>query len=138
MRSIRAALMTIGFVTIGLVMTGSEVRGLEQSFTSHARENDSRATTTSSENHRLVWEQGERLCRFVDKGEEGWVELDKDGKVFLQFKEMRRNIDFVELFDQKRGYLLRLYKDGLFVKGGRDGFHKFDEFTRLYEGQWVK
>lgn len=133
MKSILAALMTIGLVT-----AGSQARGFDQDFTSRASEGNPRATTTSSENHRLVWEQGQRLCRFADKGEEGWVELDNDGKVFLQFKEMRRNIDFVELYDQKRGYLLRFYKDALFVKGGKEGFHKFDEFTLLYEGQWVK
>lgn len=96
------------------------------------------APAVSNQFHRLVWENGERQCRFVDKGEEGWVELDKDGKVFLQFKELKRNCDYVELSDQKRGYILRLYGDALFIKGGHAEFHKFEEFTQFYTGAWVK
>lgn len=88
--------------------------------------------------HRLVWENRDQLCRYVDKGEDGWVELDKDGQVFLQFKELKRNCDFVELSDQKRGYILRLYNDALFIKGGYEGFHKFDDFTQFYGGTWIK
>lgn len=133
MKSAFALLMTFGVVT-----AGSQAPGVGQDFTSRAINRSPRAINHSTENHRLVWEQGDCLCRFADKGEEGWVELDKEGKVFLQFKEMRRNIDFVELYDQKRGYLLRLYKDALFIKGGNEGFHKFADFTLLYEGHWVK
>lgn len=96
------------------------------------------APVASNQFHRLVWENREQLCRYVDKGEDGWVELDKDGQVFLQFKELKRNCDFVELSDQKRGYILRLYSDALFIKGGHEGFHKFDEFTQFYSGVWVK
>jgi len=88
--------------------------------------------------HRLVWQNAENLAQFADKGEEYWVELDKDGKVFLQFKEVRRNCDFVELFDETRGYVLRLYDDALFIQGGRDGFAKFQDFTQYYGGRWVK
>lgn len=88
--------------------------------------------------HRLVWEQSDRLCQYVDKGEDGWVELDKDGKVFLRFRELRRNIDFVDLLDQSRGYHLRLYKNAMFIKGGNDGFQKFEDFTKYYDGSWVK
>lgn len=96
------------------------------------------APVATNPSHRLVWENRDQLCRYVDKGEDGWVELDKDGQVFLQFKELRRNCDFVELSDQKRGYVLRLYHDALFIKGGYEGFHKFDEFTLFYSGAWIK
>ena len=88
--------------------------------------------------HRLVWQNTENLAQFDDKGEDYWVELDKDGNVFLQFKEVRRNCDFVELFDDTRGYVLRLYDDALFIQGGRDGFAKFQDFTQYYGGRWVK
>lgn len=88
--------------------------------------------------HRLIWEHTKGLCRYVDKGEDYWVELDRAGKVFLQFKEVRRNVDFVELFDERRGYTLRLYKNAMLIRGGNDGFQKFAEFTSYYEGCWVK
>lgn len=88
--------------------------------------------------HRLIWEHAEGLCRYVDKGEDYWVELDKGGKVFLQFKEVRRNVDFVELFDERRGYTLRLYKNAMLIRGGNDGFQKFADFTSYYDGRWVK
>lgn len=85
--------------------------------------------------HRLIWEHTKGLCRYVDKGEDYWVELDRAGKVFLQFKEVRRNVDFVELFDERRGYTLRLYKNAMLIRGGNDGFQKFAEFTSYYEGR---
>lgn len=88
--------------------------------------------------HRLVWQNAENLAQFADKGEEYWVELDKDGKVFLLFKEVRRNCEYVELFDETRGYVLRLYENALFIQGGRDGFARFQDFTEYYRGRWVK
>ncbi|MEI8381730.1 MAG: hypothetical protein WCJ09_16495 [Planctomycetota bacterium] len=94
--------------------------------------------TAIDQTHRLIWEHTEGLCRYVDKGEDYWVELDKSGKVFLQFKEVRRNVDFVELFDERRGYTLRLYKNAMLIRGGNDGFQKFADFTSYDEGRWVK
>ena len=88
--------------------------------------------------YRLAWRHAEQLCQYVDKGEDTWVELDKDGGVFLQFKETRRNCDFVELQDPSRGYTFRLYKDALLIEGGNKGFLRFEEFTRYCSGAWVK
>jgi hypothetical protein len=126
-----------------MVMTGLLTGGLEgrESRLAVSRldgKRDRSVTTNSNDTHRLVWEQSQHLCRFVDRGEDGWVELGADDKVFLTFRELRRNLDFIELYDQKRGYQLRLYKDALFMKGGNEGFHKFDEFTQYYGGQWAK
>lgn len=83
--------------------------------------------------HRLVWEHGEKLCQFVDKGDEAWVEVDKDGKPTFSFKEARRNCDFVELSDARRGLTVRLYKDAMFMKGG-----PIEDFTKQYDGKWAK
>ena len=99
---------------------------------------DTPAAIGSPRLHRLVWQSAENMAQFADKGEDCWVELDKDGKVFLQFKEVRRNCDFVELFDDTRGYVLRLYDDALFIQGGREGFARFQDFTQYYGGRWVK
>lgn len=87
---------------------------------------------------RLAWKQSQGLCQFVDKGEGDWAELDKEGKVFQKFKETRRTVDFVDLFDAARGYNIRLYKHSLLIKGGKDGYHRFDDFTKFYDGGWVK
>lgn len=83
--------------------------------------------------HRLVWEHAEKLCQFVDKGDEAWVEVDKDGKPTFSFKEARRNCDFVELSDRSRGLTVRLYKDAMFMKGG-----PIEDFTKQYDGKWAK
>ena len=84
--------------------------------------------------YRLTWEHAEGLCQFVDKGEENWVEVDKKaGTVSFRFKETRRNCDFVELLDRDRGLTVRLYKDALFIKGVA-----FEDFTKYYDGRWVK
>jgi hypothetical protein len=93
---------------------------------------------SQSPHHRLAWRHAEQLCQYVDKGEDTWVELDKDGGVFLQFKETRRNCDFVELQDPSRGYTFRFYKDALLIQGGNKGFQRFEEFTKYYSGEWVR
>ena len=51
----------------------------------------------------------------------------------FRFKETRRNCDFVELLDRDRGLTVRLYQNALFVKGVG-----FEDFTKYYDGRWVK
>ena len=80
---------------------------------------------------RLAWEHAERVCQFVDKGDDNWAEVDKDGKTTFEFRETRRNVDFIELFDKSRGLTLRLYKNAMYLKVG-------EEFAKYYEGRWVK
>src|SRR5262245_48416075 len=77
--------------------------------------------------HRLAWEHAERLCQFIDKGSDGWVEVDKAGRPSFHFKEVQRNCDFVELFDTNRGYTLRLYKGAMYIKGGNEGLQRFED-----------
>lgn len=84
---------------------------------------------------RLVWEHADRLCQFVDKGNEDWVEVNKEGAVTFRFKETKRNFDFVELLDRDRGYTLRLYKNAMYMKASGDGS---SDFTKYYDGRWVK
>lgn len=90
-------------------------------------------TTKEATVHRLAWEEAEKECQFVDKGNDTWYELGKDGKPVFEFKESRRNCDFVELNDKRRGLTLRLYKDAMFMKGG-----PVEDFTKYYDGKWVK
>ncbi|WP_020474423.1 hypothetical protein [Zavarzinella formosa] len=88
--------------------------------------------------NRLVWEHAEGLCRYVDKGDDVWWEVDNNGVSHFQFKETKRNADFVELIDKNRGYTLRLYKNAMHMKGGIDGVQKLEDFTKYYDGRWVK
>lgn len=81
----------------------------------HTANHVDRSLSSSQKHYRLIRENFDQLCRFADKGQDCWVELDKDGKVFLEFKEVRRNCDFVELFDPRRGYQLRLHQDARFI-----------------------
>jgi hypothetical protein len=92
---------------------------------------DDPAAPVPEQVQRLAWEHAERLCQFVDKGEDNWVEVDKDGKTQFQFRETRRNGDFIELIDKNRGLTLRLYKNAMFLKVG-------DDFAKYYDGRWVK
>jgi hypothetical protein len=100
--------------------------------------NSPSATTNSPPTYRLVWQNAEGLARFVDQGEGYWAEVDQNGEVFLPFQEVRRNCDFVELYDRSRGYTLRLYDDALLILGGHEGFSTFPDFTAYYVGRWVK
>jgi hypothetical protein len=87
---------------------------------------------------RLVWEHAEGLCRYADQGGGNWHEVAKDGSVSFRFIETSRNCDFVDLLDKGRGYTVRLYKDAMLMKGGDDGLQRFDDFTKYYDGRWVK
>ena len=130
--------MIVGLAIVALVTVGLQAQDVSQSASMRDGGGHARATTAMDDTHRLVWENAERLCRLADKGDDCWVELDKDGKVFLQFEERTRNCDFVELMDHSRGYVFRLYRDALFIKGGNEGFHRFEDFTLYYTGLWVK
>ncbi|MBC7964897.1 MAG: hypothetical protein H7Z17_03140 [Fuerstia sp.] len=128
----------VGLAIVALLAVGLYAQDVRQSASMQDRGDQVQATTVVEDTHRLVWENAERLCQFADTGDDCWVELDKDGEVFLQFTERKRNCDFVELMDHSRGYVLRLYKDALFIKGGNEGFSRFEDFTLYYKGLWVK
>lgn len=103
-------------------------------FLARASGANDRAVVPAADVHRLVWEHAEGLCQFIDKGETHWVEVDKKtGTVSFRFKETCRNGDFVELLDHDRGLTVRLFKNALFLKGVA-----FEDFTKYYDGRWVK
>jgi hypothetical protein len=79
---------------------------------------------------RLVWSYEGGF--FADKDKKNWIEENPTGKYF--FKEVDRNEDYIELYDKSRDCTVRLYKDAMYLKG----LGQFNDFVKLYDGEWTK
>ena len=80
---------------------------------------------------RLVWSYEGGYFR--DQDADGWVERNPSGE--YHFKEVRRNREFIELYDCSRDCTVRLYKDAMFLKGF-NGEHP--DFIKFYCGRWTQ
>lgn len=87
---------------------------------------------------RKVWESSDKNAKFIAKSRKKWEEQNKDGEVVFRFIEKERTDEYIDIYDQTRGYTLRIYKTEMMIKGGNEGYNKFEEFTKLYDGEWVK
>lgn len=80
---------------------------------------------------RLVWSYTGGF--FEDNGNHHWAEQNPSGPYY--FKEMDRNGDFIELYDNSRDCAVRLYNTEMYLKGFH-GIHP--DFTKYYDGRWTK
>lgn len=67
---------------------------------------------------------------FAERG--GGVWSERNNRNFT-FKEVARNDEFIELYDQSRDCAVRLYPDRMLLKG----LGQFPTFTKYYDGQWL-
>jgi hypothetical protein len=83
--------------------------------------------------HRLVWRHDGGF--FKDEGRGDWVEKNSRGT--YHFEEVRRNRDFVDLFDASRDLTVRLYRDDCYIQHATSNPVRHHDFTRLYYGHWA-
>jgi Peptidase of plants and bacteria len=93
-------------------------------------------------NARLDWESPAGSLR-AEKAEgdsksrpAAWIERNFEG--LHVFFELSRTDEFIELKDRQRDYTIRLSANELQIRGGNKSAGKhFDNFARLYRGQWA-
>ena len=72
---------------------------------------------------------------FKDVGGVAWVERNSSGT--YHFEEVRRNRDFVDLYDAGRDLTVRLYRDACYIQHGTSDPVRYHDFRRLYNGHWA-
>jgi hypothetical protein len=79
---------------------------------------------------RVVWQYQGGF--FKDAGNGQWVESNASGTYY--FREVRRDREFIDLFDASRGFTARLYDNAMYLQGGSS----FPVFTKFYDGRWTE
>lgn len=72
------------------------------------------------------------IGRFEHKNEKNWLETDDQGGR-AEFREVARNINYIEVYDKSRDIAVRLYKKKMTVK--QPGEKEFKDFR---DGKWAE
>ena len=88
--------------------------------------------STGESDVRTIWIR--RDGQFADAGNGIWVETNNTKTDRAEFKEVKRNADFVEFADASRPMFIRLFPtNAIFSSAGDNG-----QWNQLYEGSWNK
>jgi hypothetical protein len=90
---------------------------------------DRRLSPQSDTRHLWAYSAGNIIGNFADQGNGRWVESNNTGQFF--FRETGRTPDYVELFDDSRSILARLYDTQLFSRGTGE-----TQWQPVYTGGW--
>lgn len=82
---------------------------------------------------RRHWEGTNGVCFVHDPDGNQWQEQDEHGEAFFWFKEHARTTEYIELLDESRDLLIRLYDDRVAVKSNAEKAR----WSVMRDGKWL-
>ena len=90
-------------------------------------------TPTPYTGERSCWEGSNGVCFAHYPDENQWKEQDEYGQPFFWFVEQARTPEYIELLDESRNLLIRLYADRVAIKSNTDETN----WGVMRNGKWV-